>query len=213
MTKKQLFILRHGETDYNRLGIIQGGGVDSSLNDTGRKQAKAFFDAYQAYPFEVVVTSALQRTHQTVQHFIEQGLPWIQRPDINEMNWGVHEGKTSTPELEEDYQWITSQWRQGKYEVPFEGGESASVLGERVSGFVEWLVQQPETHILVCSHGRTMRCLMCLLHGAPLSEMDTHKHANTGLYHFEYQEGQFTPIRVNDTSHLAVQSATPITLL
>ena len=63
--EKLIYILRHGQTDYNLQGIVQGGGVDTSLNDTGRKQAHAFHEAYKHIPFEAVITSRLKRTHQT----------------------------------------------------------------------------------------------------------------------------------------------------
>ena len=43
---KQLYIIRHGETELNRLGIVQGRGVDASLNETGITQAEAFFQKY-----------------------------------------------------------------------------------------------------------------------------------------------------------------------
>ena len=38
---KEIFIIRHGETELNRLGIVQGSGVDAGLNDTGQQQAQA----------------------------------------------------------------------------------------------------------------------------------------------------------------------------
>ncbi|RMG84433.1 MAG: histidine phosphatase family protein, partial [Bacteroidetes bacterium] len=86
--EKTIFILRHGQTDYNRQGIVQGGGVDSSLNETGEAQAQAFYEKYAGEGFEVVLTSTLQRTRQTVQSFIESGIPWEQFPEIDEMSWG-----------------------------------------------------------------------------------------------------------------------------
>jgi broad specificity phosphatase PhoE len=61
MTKK-LFILRHGQTDFNKIGVVQGSGIDAPLNETGRKQAESFFKGYADIPFDVVYTSALQRT-------------------------------------------------------------------------------------------------------------------------------------------------------
>ena len=61
-TKKTIYIIRHGETDYNRQGIIQGSGVDSDLNETGRIQAEKFFKAYHHIPFDKVYTSELKRT-------------------------------------------------------------------------------------------------------------------------------------------------------
>ncbi|HYG15236.1 MAG TPA: histidine phosphatase family protein, partial [Bacteroidia bacterium] len=41
--KKTIYLVRHGETEFNRMGIVQGSGVDSELNETGRKQADLFF--------------------------------------------------------------------------------------------------------------------------------------------------------------------------
>jgi broad specificity phosphatase PhoE len=44
---KELYIIRHGETDLNKQGIVQGRGINSDLNDTGRAQAAAFFKMYK----------------------------------------------------------------------------------------------------------------------------------------------------------------------
>jgi broad specificity phosphatase PhoE len=101
---KLLYIVRHGETDFNRERIIQGSGVDTRLNATGHGQAKKFFERYQDIPFDVLITSKLRRTHETMHPFIEKGLPWEQFEEINEMNWGIHEGKKGTPEMIKSYQ-------------------------------------------------------------------------------------------------------------
>ena len=83
---KEVFIIRHGQTDLNKDHIVQGSGVDSSLNAYGRKQAAAFYKLYKNQAFEVVLTSALKRTHETVAPFLERGLPWEQHPSINEIS-------------------------------------------------------------------------------------------------------------------------------
>ena len=51
MTKK-IYITRHGQTDFNKKGIVQGSGVDSDLNETGRLQAEAFFKKFKDHPFD-----------------------------------------------------------------------------------------------------------------------------------------------------------------
>ncbi len=56
------------------MGIVQGSGVDSSLNDTGFKQSKAFYEKYQNENFDVVITSTLKRTYETAYPFINDGL-------------------------------------------------------------------------------------------------------------------------------------------
>ncbi|MCB9080884.1 MAG: histidine phosphatase family protein [Lewinellaceae bacterium] len=200
--KKQIYIVRHGETELNRLQLVQGSGVDAKLNDTGRQQAEAFFNHYQHIPFEVVITSGLQRTHQTMEPFINQGLPWEQTTDINEISWGVHEGKTTDLVMRQEYQTMISDWQAGRYDSSLEGGESANDLALRLQRFVDHLRQRPESTILVCSHGRAMRCLMALLQEDPLSEMEKFHHHNTGLYEVVYQPDIFKLIRQNDIRHL-----------
>jgi broad specificity phosphatase PhoE len=54
---KELYIIRHGETELNRLGIVQGRGVNTDLNDTGRAQAAAFYERYKDIPFQKIYTS------------------------------------------------------------------------------------------------------------------------------------------------------------
>jgi probable phosphoglycerate mutase len=44
---REFFIIRHGETDFNLQGIVQGRGVDPSLNETGRRQANQFYEYYK----------------------------------------------------------------------------------------------------------------------------------------------------------------------
>lgn len=206
MSKKTIYLIRHGETDYNRRRIVQGSGVDTSLNELGRMQADAFFNHYQHIPFEVVLTSRLKRTHETVAPFIEhKKLPWEQYAEINEMNWGRHEGTAYDPALHQYFQEVMDAWAAGDYHVPFADGESAQSLADRMRPFVQILKERPESHILVCSHGRALRCLLCLLQDLPLSKMGSFSHANTGLYLMAFDGERFELQRHNDTQHLTFE--------
>ena len=111
---KTIYFIRHGETAYNRNGIVQGSGVDSSLNETGWSQARAFYEHYKEMPFETVLTSTLQRSQQTVQLFVDQGLPVEHFADINEINWGVHEGKKSEPHMVAQYKTLLGEWAKSQ---------------------------------------------------------------------------------------------------
>lgn len=201
--QKTIYIIRHGETDFNRRRIIQGSGVDSSLNATGKRQAQAFYTHYAKQRFDVVLTSQLKRTQETMAPFLETGLPWESFAELNEMSWGIYEGQSSTPEMKANYHRMTQAWKNGDYEVKIPGGESAQALANRLGSFVDHLRQRPEERILICSHGRAMRCLMTLLHEEPLSQMDQYHHDNTGLYLVDYQPEVFTLKLRNDVRHLA----------
>jgi len=202
MANKTIYLVRHGETEYNRLGIVQGGGIDSVLNPRGRLQARAFYEHYRETTFEAVLTSELQRTHQTMEPFVEKPLPWERHADIDEMNWGIFEGKRSTPQMHERYKAIMEAWRRGDYHARLEGGESAHELGQRLDRFVEHLHDRLEDRLLVCSHGRALRCMLTIMLGLPLSAMQQFKHANTGLYELELKDGTFKLLRENDLTHL-----------
>lgn len=197
-----LYILRHGETDFNRLGIVQGSGVDTDLNETGREQARAFFETYQEIDFQLVVTSKLRRTHQTIAGFLEKEIPWIQTEDINEISWGEQEGKLHSPEQAVVYKWMIGEWKNGNLDASLPNGETARQLFERVGRFIEWLKTRPEKRILIATHGRTMRCLIALLKGWKIEEMEQVPHSNTGLYVIHFQNGEFVFEVENDTSHL-----------
>jgi broad specificity phosphatase PhoE len=198
-----LYILRHGETEYNRRGLVQGSGIDADLNDTGRQQAQSFYERYADEPFDLIVTSRLRRTHQTVQRFIDRGLPWIELPELNEISWGEHEGQQPTPGHIAAYEAVVAAWSAGDLDAALPGGESARSLGERVGRFIEWLKTRREQRVLVCTHGRTMRCLISMLKGASPADMERVPHANTGCYVVHLRDGQrFEIERENCVLHL-----------
>jgi len=121
---KTIYFIRHGQTEYNKLNIVQGSGIDSELNEVGQQQAQAFFDHYQNVNFELVIASALQRTHQTVAPFIKnKNLPFEKTPLINEINWGIHEGQKYEPWMKDSYQKMIKEWSIGNFDASLEEGE------------------------------------------------------------------------------------------
>jgi broad specificity phosphatase PhoE len=206
MKKSQtVYIVRHGQTDFNLRGIVQGSGVDSSLNDTGRSQAAAFYEKYREFPFDVVLTSKLKRTWESVSGFIDDGLPWEQHAEINEMSWGVHEGKRGTPESIAEYQRIKDGWAEGRIDGRIGGGESAREMGARLQTFIDHLIIREEENILVCSHGRAMCGMVTLMMGEPIGNMNAFRHSNLGLWVAELRpDGTYDFPVQNDRSHLPV---------
>jgi broad specificity phosphatase PhoE len=199
---KEIFIVRHGETDYNRKGIIQGSGIDSDLNELGRRQAAAFYNHYKNEGFELVITSNLVRTHQTAAPFIEAGIPHIIVPEIREISWGIYEGQPYSPEVGKEYKKLISAWAGKDLTLAMKGGESAEQLSQRLLVFMHQLKSLSEKKILVVSHGRTIRCMMCLFNQLPMKEMEQFPHANTGLFVVRMQAEKNVVKYVNDIRHL-----------
>lgn len=200
---KTLYIIRHGETELNRQGVVQGRGIDSDLNETGRAQAAEFFTRYRSLPFQKVYTSTLKRTHQTVQGFIEAGLSWEQYAEIDELAWGEWEGRKTSELAVGAFRDITEKWQSGDYDAHFPGGESPREVAARLERFISVIKSRPDEELaLVCMHGRSLRILMCLMSARPISEMYDFPHQNTGLYIVTFDGQDFELVAINNTDHL-----------
>ena len=203
MISQKIYLVRHGQTDYNLQGIVQGSGVDASLNDTGRAQAMAFYMAYRDVPFDRLYTSKLKRSQESVEAFIKDGLPSEAMEALNEISWGSKEGQKITPEEDAYYHWMLKQWQIGETHIPIEGGESPETVAARQLKFITRLRSRPEDkHVLVCMHGRAMRILLCQLMNYPLRSMDMFEHQNLGLYKLHHSGNQFTVELYNNGDHL-----------
>lgn len=201
--KKTLYIIRHGETDLNKRGVVQGRGMDTDLNDRGREQAEAFYQAYKSIPFDKIYTSTLKRTHQTVKKFIDINIPWTQYAGLDELGWGIYEGMESTDQIKAEFLDILQKWGSGQLNHKFERGESPLEVKERQLTVLEKLIEENEdTNILICMHGRALRLFLCLLLNKPLTEMESFPHVNTTLYKIDYDGSAFHIIDFNNTDHL-----------
>lgn len=202
MSNKLIYIIRHGETDYNRLGVVQGCGIDSSLNEKGIKQAQSFYNYYKDIQFQKIYTSALQRTQQSVLPFIEAGKPYQVFSQLNEISWGVFEGKPQNETERKAYWDVVNAWKFGNFNAKIENGESAAELQMRQESFIQLLKFQKESCVLVATHGRAMKSLLCTMLQLPLTQMESFEHSNLCLYILEFNGHSFELITKNDTMHL-----------
>lgn len=199
--QKEIYLIRHGETDFNQMGIVQGKGVNSNINAIGRAQAQLFFDAYKHVPFDKIYFSTLMRTAQTVAPFLDLDIPAVAHEGLDEISWGIHEGKQDQDSFKEFYR-VLHEWKQGNVSLAIENGESPLQVQERQLVFLEALKQGPEQKVLICSHGRAIRILLCTMLNEPLHKMDTFPHQNVCLYKLLFDGERFTLDLMNDTTHL-----------
>jgi probable phosphoglycerate mutase len=203
MESKKIYLIRHGETEFNRRGIVQGSGVDAPLNDKGWKQASSFYEKYKDLKFDKVYTSVLQRSIQSVEGFLRQGIPHTTFQELNEIHWGKKEGVEATMEDHDYYRYVTRQWREGNTHIPIEGGESPEDVRERQKPALKKILSaEDEKLVLICMHGRAMKILLCHMMGYELDQMDRFDHANLCLYTLTHDGNNFHIHTENDTSHL-----------
>lgn len=153
-----IVFVRHGETDWNRQGLIQG-SVDTDLNETGHAQARAVagllaFRKTEWLDFQIVV-SPQKRARQTAAHILEA----LARPDfdvegrVRELGFGIWEGK---PFWELKASPVYPADPEGRFFWRPQGGESYEDGVARVNAWRATL-KRPT---LVVSHGAVGRCLI-----------------------------------------------------
>lgn len=200
---KTLYIVRHGQTDLNKQGIVQGRGRDTDLNATGRKQAGQFYNAYKSVLFDKIYISELKRTQQSIQQFIDLGIPYEKLSGLDELAWGIYEGQPSTPGTKSAFLKLLRNWMQGKLDTKFEGGESPNEVRLRqIEALATIMGHTEENNVLICMHGRAMRLFLCLLMGKPLTEMENYPHQNLVLYKVTYDGERFEIVDFNNAAHL-----------
>lgn len=202
MITKELYIIRHGETEFNKRGFVQGSGIDSNLNDTGKRQAQAFFEHYAHVDFDKIYVSALRRTWQSVEPFFLKGIPMQALSGLNEISWGYKEGKVLSNEDDLQYFDMIKSWRDGDLTAKVPGGESPLEVAERQRVALNYIMQQThERRVLICTHGRAMRIMLSLLLDGSLLSMDKYDHGNLCLYILHYDGERFTLHTANSTEH------------
>ena len=156
-----LYIVRHGETDWNVAGRWQG-HTDVPLNANGRTQALAVAAALRGQTFAGVVASDLSRAHETARIVAaELGLAVAYTdPDLRERHFGPFEGLTR----DECASYHPDAWRAWILDrVAPGGGESQEELSVRMHaavGRAALHVATPEVAALVVTHGGSMRALL-----------------------------------------------------
>jgi broad specificity phosphatase PhoE len=200
---KKIYLIRHGQTDFNLKGIVQGSGVNSPLNEKGRAQSLGFYTMYKDVRFDRIYTSVLKRSIESVQRFIDRGIPHEAHAGLNEISWGSREGQAITPEEDAYYHWVLKQWQEGNTSMPIEGGESPAAVALRQKPVLDRILSREEDEtILICMHGRAIRILLCQMLNYPLKSMDMFEHENLCLYLLNYTGSMFSIEKHNDKAHL-----------
>jgi broad specificity phosphatase PhoE len=200
MTLQHVYIVRHGETDYNLTGRWQG-TLDVPLNSKGREQAQATAGAFAGIPIGKIYASDLSRAFETAKAIANaNGVTSIHTDTrLREISVGVFQGLTRE-QIAETYPLEFNYWQNSdSYVVP--QGESRLQLQARAYAFWQEVIETDTTpHIVVVTHGGTIRWLL----GSIFSQETTlGKHLeNTSITTLQRVEGRWLAYKVGDTSHL-----------
>ncbi|PKD45193.1 histidine phosphatase family protein [Rhodohalobacter barkolensis] len=202
MSVKRLLIARHGETDYNQKGLLQGRSIDAPLNETGWIQAGKLSDYLTNYPADHLYSSSLQRTWQTAKPYSQKlKLETLQEKGLDEMDFGKYEG---IPYLDAsaDLKELQEIWQSGDVNTPIPGGESPVEVFERANSVFHQVIESTREDTLVfILHGRLIRILLSKWLGYGLKNMHKIEHQNGAINHLVY-DGEFRAVYLNKTDHL-----------
>ena len=137
----ELLLVRHGETDWNAAGRLQG-HTDRPLSDYGREQARRLAEQLAGEEFDAIYASDLARARETAEIVGAQlDLPVVLDPDLREKNWGTWEGLTSTERLE----------------IELVGESTEEHQRRMLEALSRIAAKHPRGRVLVVTHGGSMR--------------------------------------------------------
>lgn len=162
-----LYLVRHGETDWNVARRFQG-QTDVPLNAMGIAQANATANYLASEPFDFIYTSDLQRARLTAETIAEQQPVDVAVDErLREINFGNWEGWTFE-QIKENDPYAHSKWLEDPTYRP-DGAETGEQMTTRVASFLAYL---RETHteddkVLMVAHGGTLQVFVSLALNVP----------------------------------------------
>jgi uncharacterized phosphatase len=171
----KIWLVRHGETDWNKLGRIQGRNSQIPLNSNGIDQAiqlnNKISSMMDTHNFELVVHSSLLRSRQTADLLEISGAERIELCEFDELSYGSLEGKyfSECEELAE----IKGLWARGNVQSKCPDGESLQEVVERMKKGIQRIKNRlGGKDAIVVSHGTAIRALVSHLKGVHYARID-----------------------------------------
>ena len=184
----KFYIIRHGQTNWNKEGRIQG-KTDIELNEEGIKQAKEAKNILKDYPIDMIVSSTLKRARKTAEIINEaKNVPIIFKEALEERGLGEFEGKTQQ-EFQDEI-WNSEILANYSLNKEYKGVETIRSLCDRVWGLIEELKKKyVDKNILLVTHGGVTRAINGYFNGANekgiLEDLNLH---NCEIRTFEIKE-------------------------
>lgn len=207
---KNVYFVRHGETESNMGGFYQSPDVE--LSQKGHEGARAVAERFKHINVDTVLSSPFTRARQTAEHIAEA----TQRPlgicdhaheVLNaSVMWGKHfdseVGKTYEAEKAKNFN--NPDWQPN-------GAENYYLVSQRVNRVIAQLEENEDSNIVLVSHGNFLRYLIARLMLAGKDDVETNtiiykslaRMSNVAITFFEYDEAKWKLITWNDFAHFA----------
>ncbi len=196
----RIYIIRHGETEWNKEEIFRG-RKDIPLNMVGKRQAEGIGLYFSERHINRILSSPLARATQTAEPISRMtGAAVEAMEEFNDINFGIWEG-LPLREVEECYPSDLALWMKSPEKLWIEGGESLSMVRERISGGFQKIASGEEGTIAVVTH--RVICKLIVLHFLMIENEHfwDMKFDPASITLLERHNNQFTLVFSNDTCH------------
>lgn len=197
----KIYLVRHGESIANTMGIYQGQTYDTPLSVLGLKQAKALVIYFKDVEIKKILSSPLMRTMATAKQIADaKTIPIIKTNEIIETNHGRWEG-LEKKFIEQKWPNVYQTWLNKPAEAEFPKGERFLDTNKRV---IDWWNKTITTNfdLLIVTHDNVIRIIVSHILGLPLNNiwrLQLHPAAVTII---ETEPGNINLITLDDKKHL-----------
>jgi probable phosphoglycerate mutase len=208
----RLLLVRHGETEWNRVSRFQG-GIDVPLNENGRRQAQMAAEFLKDVPIDFAISSPMLRPKETAQIILTS------HPSVNlelqealkEINHGLWEGKLES-EIKQEYADLLHQWQTAPETVQMPEGENLQQVWDRAVACWNAIIESVELSDselktgLVVAHDAINKVILCHVLGLTPASIWCIKQGNGAVTVIDYPHGlEKAPIlqAMNITTHLS----------
>ncbi len=198
----ELILVRHGETEWNRLNRCQGSS-DIPLNETGRGQARKLAENLKNENFDAIFSSGLKRASETAgeiarHHTLEVGV----NEGFREMDQGDFEGVEFSV-IREKHADKLKMWTESPENFRMPGGESLTEVQQRAMWAVTGIQEEwKNSRVVVVSHNLTIISLLCKFNEISMSRFRDFKISEASKTVVICDDPKYTISLLNDTSHL-----------
>ena len=199
---KELLLIRHGQTDWNTQGRVQGGG---DLNNIGIAQSNLLATVLQTSQASTIYTSPSKRTHQTAVIIATAlSLEVNTTPLLKDIDYGVWSGALLADLIKDDPD-LFEQWEKDPSSVTFPEGESLLDLRTRISVFMDEITEKHSSDtVVVVTHESPIISMLAVALDIPDSSHRNFHADNASLTVLQFKNTHYILSTFNDTSHLDV---------
>ena len=156
MTVKKWYLIRHGETDFNKKRFFYG-KADVSINETGKEQASQIHQLLKGRAISRIYTSQLKRTLETAAIIFPDQIPTAYKA-LNERDFGLWEGRTAN-EIQAAFPLVWEEWLESPFDVTPSKAEPFQKFKDRVQSIVEEIRETEDDEIAIVGHLGVLRLI------------------------------------------------------